>query len=275
MGGESRPRVAVVQRGTRRDGALMDRPARNVPERAPAPAARSPARPSRPARPARPTCPTRRAERRVQRGAGGPSADGRAEDRRVLRTEQALTMALVELVLAKRWAAITVQDLLDKAGVGRSTFYAHYKSKDDLLLQSFVLMLDRLDTQLDLDGRSGPDGRAGPGGRVAPVAELFQHIGEVTAFHRALARAHVIERLFQAGAERLSRHIERRLAARAAASNGDGAGAAALPVHVAAQAHAGALFALLRWWIDQAAPHTPDEMDAMFHALVRGGARGR
>ena len=194
----------------------------------------------------------------------GPSPAGL--DRRVARTQQALTMALVELVLAKRYAAITVQDLLDRADVGRSTFYAHYRSKDDLLLTSFVHMLDRLDAGLDRDGA---------GGRVAPVTELFQHVGEVTAFHRALARAKVLERLFQAGTVRMSAHIERRLAALAAASNGDRAGAAALPVRVAAQAHAGALFALLRWWIDQAAPHTPDEMDAMFHALVRGGGRGR
>ena len=197
----------------------------------------------------------------------GPSPAG--IDRRVARTQQALTMALVELVLAKRYAAITVRDLLDRADVGRSTFYAHYRSKDDLLLTSFVHMLDRLDAGLDRDGA---------GGRVAPVAELFQHVGEVTAFHRALVRAKVIERLFQAGTVRMSGHIERRLAALAGGSYGNGkaAGAATaeLPVRVAAQAHAGALFALLRWWIDQGAPHTPAEMDAMFHALVRGGRHG-
>jgi AcrR family transcriptional regulator len=84
-----------------------------------------------------------------------------ATDRRVERTQQALTFALVELVLTKRWAKITVQDLLDRAGVGRSTFYAHYRSKDDLLLKSFVKMLDLMDAQLD---------RAGAGAGAAPAA---------------------------------------------------------------------------------------------------------
>jgi AcrR family transcriptional regulator len=191
-----------------------------------------------------------------------------ATDRRVERTQQALTFALVELVPTKRWAKITVQDLLDRAGVGRSTFYAHYRSKDDLLLKSFVKMLDLMDAQLD---RAGAGAAAGAG-RVAAVAELFEHVGEVTAFHRALARAHVLERLFLAGSQHMSRHIERRLAT-LAGEGSSGGGAPSLAV--AAQAHAGSLFALLRWWIDQAAPHTPEEMDRMFHALVHGGLRGR
>jgi len=198
-----------------------------------------------------------------------------ATDRRVERTQQALTFALVELVLTKRWAKITVQDLLDRAGVGRSTFYAHYRSKEDLLLKSFVQMLDLMDACLDHDGAGGGAG----GGRVAAVAELFQHVGEVTAFHRALARAHVLERLFLAGSQHMSRHIERRLATLAGeeddARGPQASGAGASWLAVAAQAHAGSLFALLRWWIDQAAPHTPEEMDRMFHALVRGGLRGR
>ena len=203
---------------------------------------------------------------RIVRERAGPSAT----DRRVERTQQALTFALVELALSKPWSKITVQDLLDRAGVGRSTFYSHYRSKEDLLLKSFVQMLDLMDACLDGDG-AGTSGGAG-GGRVAAVAELFQHVGEVTAFHRALARAHVLERLFLVGAQHMSRHIERRLAA-LAGEGSSGGGAPSLAV--AAQAHAGSLFALLRWWIDQAAPHSPEEMDRMFHALVRGGLRGR
>src|SRR5437867_644732 len=55
-----------------------------------------------------------------------------AGDRRVRRTTRALIEALVALVLEKRYDAITIQDLLDRADVGRSTFYAHYRGKDDL-----------------------------------------------------------------------------------------------------------------------------------------------
>jgi len=54
-------------------------------------------------------------------------------DARVIRTRSSLTHALFELIREKRWERITVQDLLDRTGVSRSTFYAHYDNKLDVL----------------------------------------------------------------------------------------------------------------------------------------------
>ncbi len=173
------------------------------------------------------------------------------------RTQEALVFALVELVLEKRYDAITIQDLLDRADVGRSTFYFHYRGKDDLLLRSFERMLEGLDEAMK------PDASAG---RVAPVRELFGHVGEFRVFHRALSRAHMLDRLYQVGTTQLARTIARRLAA-----SPPRPGAESVPVAVVAQAFAGALFALLRWWVDEGAPYTPEQMDEMYHAMrLRG-----
>lgn len=60
-----------------------------------------------------------------------------AADRRVGRTHQLLFDALLELVQEKRYDKITVQEILDRANVGRSTFYAHFRDKDDLLTGNF------------------------------------------------------------------------------------------------------------------------------------------
>jgi AcrR family transcriptional regulator len=178
-----------------------------------------------------------------------PKAGSPAErDRRVRRTQHALTFALVDLALEKRYDAITIQDLLDRADVGRSTFYSHYRGKDDLLLRSFERMLDMLDGALDSED--------GSKGRLAPVRELFAHIGEFRQFQLALARAHVMERQFQVGVEHISRTIERRLPANSR-----------VPREVMARSLAGSLFSLLRWWIDNDTPYTPEQMDRMFHAL--------
>ncbi|WP_280265794.1 TetR/AcrR family transcriptional regulator [Nocardia wallacei] len=57
-------------------------------------------------------------------------------DRRVRRTHLALHQALIGLMLERGYARITVQDILDRADVGRSTFYAHFRNKDDLLVVS-------------------------------------------------------------------------------------------------------------------------------------------
>ncbi len=57
-------------------------------------------------------------------------------DRRVVRTRELLLDAFVSLLLERGYERMTVQDLLDRAGVGRATFYAHFRSKDDLLTSS-------------------------------------------------------------------------------------------------------------------------------------------
>jgi AcrR family transcriptional regulator len=58
-------------------------------------------------------------------------------DRRVQKTRRALQEALISLILEKGYDAVMVQDILDRANVGRSTFYAHYQDKEDLLMNHF------------------------------------------------------------------------------------------------------------------------------------------
>jgi AcrR family transcriptional regulator len=54
-------------------------------------------------------------------------------DRRVARTRATLHQALMSLILKQGYEAITIRDICEAADVGRSTFYAHYTSKDDLM----------------------------------------------------------------------------------------------------------------------------------------------
>jgi AcrR family transcriptional regulator len=74
-------------------------------------------------------------------------------DRRVARTRAMLQQAHVSLILEKGYEATTIEDICDKANVGRSTFYAHYTSKDDLRRSSFEhlrkLLVDRQKEALD------------------------------------------------------------------------------------------------------------------------------
>lgn len=61
---------------------------------------------------------------------------GKQEDRRIQKTKKLLADSLAQLMVEKGFEAITVQDIIDKANVGRSTFYAHYESKEKLLLHN-------------------------------------------------------------------------------------------------------------------------------------------
>jgi AcrR family transcriptional regulator len=201
---------------------------------------------------------------RTRRRPATPAAPGAPDDRRVRKTTQALIQALVDLSLERGYDAITVQDLLDRADVGRSTFYAHSRGKDDLVLRSFERMLEGLDAGI-ADAR--PAGR----GRLAAVRELFHHVGGFNRFHRAMAAGGMLDRLDRAGTATLARTIATRLEARSSRAAGGGDG---VPNHVRALALAGALFALLRHWIDSGGPYTPEQMDDMFHALAATDRRG-
>src|SRR3974377_1993543 len=55
-------------------------------------------------------------------------------DRRVERTRELLQKALMELISERGYDAITIQDIVDRAKVGRTTFYLHYNNKDELFL---------------------------------------------------------------------------------------------------------------------------------------------
>ena len=64
-----------------------------------------------------------------------------AEDRRIQKTQNLLRGALVSLIAEKPYDSIVVKEILDRANVGRSTFYTHFRDKDDLLLSGIHDML--------------------------------------------------------------------------------------------------------------------------------------
>ncbi len=83
-------------------------------------------------------------------GKKGPT---RKIDSRVTRSRDALGDALLALMQEQPFESITVQQILDRAEIGRSTFYSHYRDKDDLFLSDLedffgkisTLLLDRKD----------------------------------------------------------------------------------------------------------------------------------
>ena len=62
-------------------------------------------------------------------------------DRRSQRTQHSLHEALMSLMQEKRYDDITVQDIIDRANVGRSTFYANYQDKEDLMTRGLMHLM--------------------------------------------------------------------------------------------------------------------------------------
>ena len=185
-------------------------------------------------------------------------ADKKRMDARVRRTRDALGDALVALMQEKPFDTITVQDVLDRAKVGRSTFYAHYSDKDDLLMSDAEEFFESISMMLSVRGDQSE--------RVFPVREFFSHIIEAKQFVDALVSSGKFHDNMELAHGMFARGIERRLAE---LPQGRGIPAAERPA--IAYAHAGALLSLLKWWIDRGMRQPSAEMDQLFHKMVWTG----
>jgi AcrR family transcriptional regulator len=185
-------------------------------------------------------------------------ASEKKTDARVRRTRDALGDALVALMHEKPFETITVQDVLDRAKVGRSTFYSHYSDKDDLLMSDAEEFFEMVSMLLSRRGDQSE--------RVFPVQEFFSHITEAKQFVDALVSAGNITSNMELARGQFARGIERRLSELARGQQIPADERPAL-----AFAYAGALLALLTWWIDRGMKQSPAEMDQLFHKLVWRG----
>jgi AcrR family transcriptional regulator len=181
-------------------------------------------------------------------------------DRRSQRTRQLLSAALIELMLEKRYDTITVQEIIDRANIGRSTFYAHYLDKEDLLVSDFTRVLDALGQHI---------GQREPSGQLTPpsLAPFFRHVQEHHQLYKALVRGGGIDLLYKKAHERLRENIERHLSMYAPAEG------ATAPLPLVADYTAGAILTLLKWWLDNELPYTPEQMNAMFQQLALPGVQ--
>jgi AcrR family transcriptional regulator len=184
----------------------------------------------------------------------------KTSDRRTDRTRRALRKALVELILEKRYDAITVQDVIDRANVGRSTFYAHYRDKEDLFLSDWEGLLEAF--------VRGSNWQNMADGRVMPIKELFGHVQEFHHFYRALVRSRKTVWLFKTGQSYLTKSIEDVLTARLA-----DAPPPSVPLPILSSYLASSMLNLLKWWLDHNMPYTPERMDEIFHRLIMPGCQ--
>ena len=179
------------------------------------------------------------------------------QDRRSQRTRHLVISAMVELLQEKRYDDITVRNILDRANIGSSTFYAHYFDKDDvqasLLKQIFEQLLQQL---LQRSGKQ----------EVVPSLELFQHVQQNIQRLQVLEHSRSEETFWKVAENTLIQMIEQSL------QNIPGSKyARSVPPPVVARYLAATLLALLKWWLTNDRPYSLEEMDEFFQQLALPG----
>ena len=182
----------------------------------------------------------------------------RVEDLRVRRTRKLLTQALIELTIEQGYAALTVQDIADRAMVNRATFYRHYLDKHDLLDKYMQEVYELTADQEPLPAAPHAEANSPPAG----IVRMLEHVWQHADFYRVMLGAQG-DPAFVA---RIRRYSEQRLRSLLA----DDAmppkpGSPPLDLCLSYLAHAG--IGALTWWLQAEQPHPPEQIATWLNQL--------
>ena len=196
----------------------------------------------------------------------------RTTDRRAQRTHKLLSDALIALMVERGYEVLTVQDILDRANIGRSTFYMHFRGKEELLISG----IESLRKGLQEVQRKIAASNRGSDSALAFTEALFEHIsGHRDIYHAIVGRQSgvIVMREFQKMYATLVRRDLEPFAPR-------GAHGTYLLDMVVSQI-SGSLMSIISAWLERHPRVSPQEINKLFLRLtlpgtlaaLQGGAR--
>ena len=191
-------------------------------------------------------------------------------DRRVQRTRELLQKAMIELISARGYDAITIQDIVDCANVGRTTFYLHYTSKDDLFMSCHEAIVNQFESGPLYHhplSREALLSLEAPPGMIAAYLHLQDAWVRLYPIFQGKDGPLILRRIRDASAQEIEANL------RAAFAEAD----SAIPLVFLANYLAGAQIALMQWWLEKrpanGAAQTPENLARTFHRLQRAAIR--
>ncbi len=185
-------------------------------------------------------------------------------DRRIGRTRELLQKALVELIGERSYDTITIQDIIDRANVGRTTFYKHFNSKDELFMSCHAAMLSEFHlSPLHPLSREELLSSEIP----AETASAYQHLEQRRTQLYPIFQGKDSPVILRQVRDRSAREIESNLRA------AFGEAKSLIPLDMLANYLAGAQIALMQWWLEKRRPHGAENLARTFHLLQRAAIR--
>jgi AcrR family transcriptional regulator len=182
-------------------------------------------------------------------------------DRRIQRTQQLLRDALMELVIEKGYEDISVQDITDRANVARTTFYLHYKDKDELLLSGMAGMYDEL-----LQKHMG-DGLAEHLQNGIMDTDDFEHVAQFAEFYRVMLSSKG-SLTFLLG---VLRYLENVSMSHILSAMQPEQEASRLPLGMVANMLAWSEAGAMDWWLREGQQYSAEDMERMQYHLCMFG----
>lgn len=188
-------------------------------------------------------------------------------DRRVTRTRRHLREALMQLILEKGYDAVTIEDITERAELGRTTFYLHYRDKEELLLESIESTAQELYQQIYPD--KSLEGPSSPQEGLHAIERVFTHAAANSLLYRIILKG---------GAASKVRHTILNFLSEAALPiferNLPNPGLFPVPLRAVSSYFAASLLGFLTWWLEEETPYPPEEASRFFTQLFLFGLRG-
>jgi len=179
--------------------------------------------------------------------------------RRRLQTRKLLIQTALQLILEKGYEAISIQDITDRADLGRGTFYIHFKDKEELVWDAFHELFQELEKEAHqkLDRRT-------------PQVEYY---GLLNIFRHAEKNRDLYQVMFgRRGSAALSARLQDFLAEVFLFDIRNTPVPPEinfhLPEEVEAQMLTGLISRLLFWWLETAKGYTPEQMASMTYRML-------
>jgi AcrR family transcriptional regulator len=183
--------------------------------------------------------------------------DMKTTDRRVIRTRRLLGEALVDLSLEKGFDEVTIQDITKRADIGYRTFFRHYENKETLLYDVLEGILEEV---LNL---------------IVPKAEEIEEKNDfimipaknITFLFEHAKENHILYKVLLSTSSGMGEKIMT-FACKAASKNMTKIQNPKVPTDIAAYHIVSSLIAMIRWWLDQNMPYSPEEMGEIASNLI-------
>jgi AcrR family transcriptional regulator len=164
--------------------------------------------------------------------------------------------ALVSLILKKDFVSITIREITERAEVAYITFFRHYESLDQLLMEVLDEGLGELMTRVETLAKQSDTSDLETEGRL-----IFEYIGQKADLFRVLLKSQSVTRVRKKTVRNIAAIFQK--SCLPLAQSGNPMAAAMLSNHIATS-----LLSLIEWWLDNQMTPASSQMGKVYKRLI-------
>ena len=174
-------------------------------------------------------------------------------DRRTKKTKDAIYNAFTELLSKEKYSKITIKKIIDLADIGRSTFYSHFETKDELLKSMCTDMFEEMSLNNPILSSGNPH---------SMIPDILYHIKENEKIIKGVFLSESGELFTNYFRDYFSNHIEHYLFVSYDQRITN------IPKDFLINHISGSFLEMIKWWVSGNMKQTPEELTSYFISVI-------